>query len=374
MKIGILTFQRVHNYGALLQAYAMLSFLKKLGHNVEFVDYWPKYHSQHYDLIPDFWNRNFLSKLKGIFLLCIGFFSILKRRKKYLNFIHHHLFLQKKPKYLSKNELKNLPYDLIIYGSDQIWRRYQLKNFKGFDEVYFGEFPQNPCIKISYAASMGILDFQPNEAQQIQQWLHNFNAISVRELELQQHIEKFFHIPCSFVLDPVFLLPKEEWLSLCKSISITKNEKYIFFYNILPSTDATMFANFCEKHTGYKIIEVRGRANPLLIGSRYKHNVGPIEFLSLIKNAEIVLSTSFHGTAFAILFEKEFYCVGMKKNNMRIQSLLESLNLNNRFSENFDPTIFSSQKINYNMVKTKLYELRQQSLNFLKLHINENKF
>ena len=141
MKIGILTFHRAHNYGALFQAYATQAFLSRQGHQAEMIDYWPTYHDDEYRMIPYFKTRSLLGKIKAILMILIGFRRILKRSKMYKNFIRDQFNLLGEPRYRSKEAISDLSYDMVIYGSDQIWRGSIFAGIKGFNDVYYGEYP-----------------------------------------------------------------------------------------------------------------------------------------------------------------------------------------------------------------------------------------
>jgi len=121
------------------------------------------------------------------------------------------------------------------------------------------------------------------------------------------------------------------------------------------------------EHFNYKIVEIPGtRPNPLLIGSRYKQTESPFGFLSLIYYADMVVSTSFHGVAFSVLFEKEFYCIGLGNNSDRVVSLLNSLGIDNRYLDSIeDYNIDMHKKIDYKLVKAKLNPLVNDSQSFI---------
>lgn len=364
MKIGILTYHRSHNYGALLQGYALQTYLKKLGHQTEIIDYWPEYHADLYQLIPHFKALSYKGKVKSILLLLIGYSRILKRNRQYKQFIHKQFCVPHKPRYETKEAMNEIEYDLVVYGSDQIWRRSNFPLFKGFNDVYFGAYPINVKRKITYAASMGVIDVNDQDKPKLSQMLTNFDTISVREEELKQLVVDTMGHSVSLVLDPVFLLEKEEWLNLNPHLTSDSQDKYIFFYHLTPSNEAIELTNRLEAHYGYKVIEIRGRVEPLLFGDRYLHTGNPIDFISLIQNAEIVISTSFHGVAFSLVLEKQFYALGMKNNSGRVQSLLDKLGISDRLLSDINQANFE-EKIDYDKVNTEIASLKQQSKNYL---------
>ena len=365
MKIGILTYHRAHNYGALLQCYALKEYLKKYNHVVEIIDYWPEYHNESYKLLSLklFSDYSILGKCKFILIFIFGFSRILKRRKGYINFIYNVLELPKKIRYSNGKDICD-HYDVVIYGSDQIWRKQKTLILNGFDEVYFGEYPTNTKLRISYAASMGVIKLLEKDSEYLEKILKNFNEISVREVDLQ-NVLKYIGYNANIVLDPVFLLNKEDWNTLIDCSKIKLPSKYIFFYHLTFSTDALILIEKLKLFYGYEIIEIRNVVNPLLIGSRYKYQIAsPEDFLKLFKNAEFVVSTSFHGTALSIIFEKQFYITGMGNNSERSRTLLKNLEIGNRYLDNIE-TIDLAEVIDYQQVNIRLVDLQNKSKNFI---------
>lgn len=364
MKIGILTYHRAHNYGALLQAFALKTHLTNLGHNVNFVDYWPTYHGEEYQLIPFFKNRSIFGKIKSIIFLIFGFSRIIRRRHGYLQFIRQKLCLDDNPQFRTEIELTRVDYDVVIYGSDQIWRRSNSPNNNGFSDVYFGAFPKNVKHKVSYAASMGVVDINSQDKQYIKRMLKNFNAISVREEGLKKYIDELTPQSVALVLDPVFLLSKNDWSALISNMKRVTDEKYILFYHLTRSTEANSFVNYLNKRYQYRVIEIRGVVEPLLIGKRYFQTANPYDFVTLIQNAEIVVSTSFHGVAFSLIFEKQFYAFCANENSERIKSLLDNLGVSDRFISNNNTGVIDNL-IQYKIVNDKIASLRKESHQFL---------
>lgn len=371
MKIGILTYHRAHNYGALLQGYALKTYLRSLGHQAEMIDYWPEYHNEDYKLIPYFKSRRFLGKVKAVLLLLLGYNQIIKRTNGYKQFMSEQLEISDKPLYTTEESMNEMEYDLAVYGSDQIWRHSNYPLFKGFSDVFFGSYLPKVKKKITYAASMGIIEVDQKDKDYLKRMLANFDALSVREEELKQLVDEIMWDNVSLVLDPVFLLKKEQWIKLYSGSIPVCQEKYIFFYQLTPSKEAIGFVDRLKDYYGYKVIEIRGRVEPLLFGERYYQTANPYEFLSLIQNAEIVVSTSFHGVAFSLVFEKQFYALGMKNNSGRVHSLLNKLGISDRLLTDTNQVNFE-EKIYYQQVNEKKEELIKQSQNYLIETINNS--
>ena len=371
MRIGILTYHRAYNYGAVLQCYGLKTFLESQGHIVSIIDYWPDYHADTYKILNGFRTKSTLSKIKSLIILLIGIRRIRKRNNGYKQFIYNYLNINKKISHKTIDSVKSLVFDIVVYGSDQIWRKSFVNGVFSYESIYWGELPKKVMRKISYAASMGIInDINENDTKFIKRMLLNFDAISVRECDLLKLLSDQFNVNAKLVLDPVFLIDKIEWLQLCVKASKKSEikEKYILFYHLVHSEESMAFVNNLAKRNGYRIIEIRGKVNPIKIGTQYYQTLNPIDFLELIKNAEIVVSTSFHGIAFSIIFEKQFYAIGMGTNSGRAKSLLNILNIHNRYIET-DYKQFFFDNIDYSKIFPKLMTLKEESIAYLNSNI-----
>lgn len=318
MKIGIFTFHCAHNYGAMLQAYALQTYLISQGNDAYIVDYRPKYFFKFYR--PHSW-AHWLSKKpsKTLKKLISEPFLFRERTKRWNAFNEFHL---NKYKLYDYNKIKESKFDLLIFGSDQIWNK-QLTN-NSFDDNYWATGFNCPCI--SYAASMGN---KPSEEDfsTIARLLKNFKHISVRESDLVSQLSVLINKPISLTCDPVFLLSKEEWANICTPL---QNKKpYVLCYNLQKSQECRNVAEMISNEKGYEIKEIIGYisydASPDALLS-----IGPAEFISYFLNASFIVTSSFHGTAFSLIFEKNFYTVGVKSAKGRITSLLTMLGLQNR--------------------------------------------
>lgn len=362
MKIGILTYHRAENYGALLQAYALKTYLESLGHNVSFVDYWPKYHSDYFRLFPlsMFRKRNIKGKIMMLFRLALWGIPKYIRKSRLQQFMHKRLGVSKMPLY-TNDDCKTEQYDMVVYGSDQIWRKQKLGGVE-FDSWYFGSDNVQSLRKVVYAGSMGAVSLDSKDEAFVLQQMKNFDALSVRERDLHD----FFSskgIESQLVCDPVFLLSKNEWQEVVSKKMPQK--RYILFYNLLNSPDSVSFVNQLSKETGLPVKEI----NKCLSLSRFLHSryvsCASVErFLGLIRDAEYVVSNSFHGVAFSIIFEKRFFAVGMGERANRVVSLLESSGIPDRYICNGIPFNYE-EIISYDTVKEKLDVFREKSMCYL---------
>lgn len=322
MKIGILTYHRAHNYGAVLQCYALKQYLQSLGHTTIVVDYKPSYF--HYGLFV--WYKWLsLNPLKLIMKIKAQrrTFAISKKRyNAFEKFIEDYLL----PKYVNLNK-EQKGFDAFIFGSDQIWR----KNGNSFDPIFWGEFKAaNHAKLISYAASMGRASLSVAEQQQVSKWLERFSSILVREDSLKALLSPLTEKDVEVVVDPTLLLPSQEWNRI--AIKPKYNRPYVLVYQVIENPATLAIAKEAAKRIGADIIEIASKVINKQSDHRILYDVSPCEFLGWVSAASMVITTSFHGTAFSIIYSKPF--VSIKQNlpsDLRISSILKSFDLSERF-------------------------------------------
>ena len=359
MKIGILTYHRAHNYGAMLQAYALRTYLHNQGHDVEFIDYWPDSHNKQYTLFKPIRGKSLYFKILNIISDSVTLIRRTIRMNKFNNFRKKHLGINDSIKYTTNKEPIIERYDCVVVGSDQIWRtqEYEGKHV-GIDPMYLCTNIPNTTRCISYAASMGIISLTSEDEHVIRTSLKNFNTILVRENSLKQLVESLGY-SAHVVLDPTLLLTKQQWDQLIPSHRYSQ-KPYVLFYELMPSQEALAFAKKkalslnCELLIMDSIIHTLPRKNHIAYAS-------PIEFMHAIRDAEFVIATSFHGTAFSIIFEKQFITIGLKKNADRVKTLLQQVGI----PEQYQDLPIETSKINYKEVNTTLQTIRQHSQQLL---------
>ncbi len=373
-KIGILTYHRAENYGALLQAYGLRTYLRQQGFDVSFVDYWPSYHDSYFNIfsLNRFKKSGVKAKIQYLFETVV-FYGLKRRRKRNLqSFMKNQLGLPEEIKYSSNKAVCN-EFDVVVYGSDQIWRKQNLPGCKGYDFWYFGS-DNVTAKKISYAGSMGAINTTPEEDEQLKPYFERFAALAVREAPLKDYLAKM-GLNSTVVLDPVFLLNKEDWRKMYSSSksALRPKDKYILYYNLLSSTESTSFANQLANRTGFPIIEISKKYGIKQLGGRYNHTATVGMFLQLIDNAEYVVSNSFHGVAFSLIFQKQFFAVGMGEKANRVVSLLQSAGIPERYVRDAGASTLLIKPIDYQIVDNQLQSIINKSIYYLTNSIrNEN--
>lgn len=366
MKIGILTFHRAENFGATLQAYALQKYLINNGYDARIVDYRCKAIERNYDI----YNPRILISRKNVFvsirLYLERFRNIQERtikKKHFRDFWSKYLVLTQ-PVYKVEEDLG---FDAYITGSDQVWN---LHLTHGLDKMYFLSFPmKDGAKKISYAASS---ENDPNgllwkKRDSVKRMLKSFDAVSVREDFLKDGLARFVPNTISVCLDPTFLLNKSDYVVLSKQPDI--REKYVVVYHMTPSKDGAALAERIARKYTYKIIEIFGGYSYNKDKERYKSNLGPSEILGYISNAEVVITTSFHGLALSVILNKEFWVIN-HSGNYRQRNLLSLLGLDNRLviSQEQCPV---DEQIDFSSVKNVLNEAVQSSKDFLRKALDE---
>ena len=326
MKIKTITCHNVYNTGASLQAYALAQYLKGIGNEVEIIDYVPDYLTHHkFTGIgnlkyakPVLRELYLLLKLPGRIKERYG-----KRKREFDKFTAKYLPLTQMH-YSSYEELCENPpeADIVFAGSDQIWNTL-FKN--GKDPAFYLQFMPDSCVRASYAASFATPDVVDEWKDQVKKWLTDLDYISVREKTGVKIIENLGICTAVQVMDPVFLLSKEEWEQMTKENIFS--EKYIFLYDFDVRADIAEYAKKIAKRNGWKIYSFLKNS----YADKCFHEEGPEMFLALIKQSQMVISNSFHATVFSIILEKKFVVFNRRESiNTRMQDLLNILNLSER--------------------------------------------
>ena len=322
MKIGILTQQLRANYGGILQNYALQQVLKQMGHEVWTIDYgkftW-------IDWLDNAW-RVLAHKMLGH----KARFAITPPEKNRIEaplrrFVENNIQLTiPRCKRFNKKIIRKYGFDALIVGSDQVWRPV----YNDYIEDCFLSFALKMDIKrVAYAASFGTdkWAFTQQQTEQCAVLAKKFDGISVREKSGIALCDKFLGVNATHVLDPTLLLQVEDYEILCKDIP--KREAFVFAY-ILDGNDEIMDdINAFAKSKGLPFIIKSA-------DSKISSDDSIELWISYFRDAAFVITDSFHGTIFPVIFNKDFYVYGnIQRGNSRFCSLLECLGLENRIVE-----------------------------------------
>jgi len=321
MKIGILTYHSAHNYGAMLQAYALQTNLKDLGHEVQFVHY----HSESLELK----NRR-KQKIRSLRQLVVRVAVFVLRKKFKRRFSNFESFMKSNLKctrrYKSTDELNEDPpvFDAFICGSDQVWNM-----GSGGEPAFFLRFPVGDAKRISYAASFGSGSIPQEYEKRLVEWVQPFDAVSVRESTGVDILKNISGTDACQVMDPVFLLSSDEWNQIAIEPEYTR--EYILFYSLEPSKKVSDLLKYLSKSLNMPIVILgKGGGFVLTCKTRMAIDSGPAEFLGWFKRASFVVTNSFHATAFSIIYRKPFFTIPHSTRNARMESLLQLTGLLSR--------------------------------------------
>lgn len=333
-KTGIITFQNANNYGAVFQAFALKKTVEKLGKSVQVINY----------------------DSPGMCLKRI-------QQKQFNDFIS--LYLDLTDEYNDKNEIDTSIFDAIISGSDQVWN----PRLTGGDITYFLDFVPDNVKKVSYAASIGLNgDLFIEHKDVFEKYVPSFSGISLREethVEYIQSIAKDKEVIAS--IDPSLLLTSKEYLDAF-NLPDNRSEDYIFVFSYALDPKMYDFANMLSLKSGYKIVALSPyNAGSYVKGTRVVKNVPPVEWLELFNKAKLVITDSFHGMMFSIVFNKPFYAYTPNRSNVaRVRDVLKKLDIEDRKLTHITSIKDVVWEMDYTKVNEKLENERKKSIEYLK--------
>lgn len=361
-RVGILTYHFAINYGAILQCYALKRVISKLGYESKVLNYITNKQEENNKI--NLKTLNIKNIIREIILL--RFYRVRKNKiNKFNYFIKENLNLSEKTSNLEELNilLKKDKYDAIVCGSDQVWNI----NIKDFEEAFF--LPIDFEVKkIGYAISIG--NSTEEELKKYNREIRDFKNISVREKKAIPILNKISSMEIIEVLDPTLLLKKNEWNLLLKGKENAIKKPYIVCYLLKKEVfdlEYKLIEKIKEKYK-LEIYFINQRYSKYSFKKNTLYDIGIEEFLLILKEAELIITDSFHGTLFSIIYEKEFITLIEKKNlaDTRRQNILEKLELEVRgiyLDQNYN---LDFSKIDYKKVNNKLNKYREESLKYLK--------
>ena len=349
MRIGIITFINTINFGASLQAYALQEIIKESGNDVEIIKYVNKKIEE-----KETNSKSSIFNLKGVFKKMIMGKGI---KSKIIAFQKYEQANIKFGEVLTDDTINSIneKYDMFITGSDQVWNM----RITDGDWKYFLDFVKDNNKKVSYAPSFGN-DVFPNEMKEkASYYLKDFSALSVREESGKKLIEEILGRKAEVVLDPTLLLKKEEWQK--RILFKPKIKHYILVYFPHNKKIVFDFVKRLKDKTGLPVIYL-SISPKIQKGVKTIYNASPDEFLGWIQNADYVVTGSFHGTAFSINLNKQFF-YEPSGNGSRIDNLVRLTGTQERSILN--ENILVGEDIDYKMVNKKLELEREKSIKWL---------
>lgn len=371
MKVDIITRHAVPNYGSLLQSYATQKTIEKMGFESEIIDY-VRYDERKNTLVNSMikgkkWDKNFLNRL--IYKTIQGpnyghmFSKFAQYRKNFLKVTNI--------KYGNIEEIKNdLPEaDVYCSGSDQIWGKIGTANL---DEAYFLKFVENKNKRcIAYSSSFGKEILDKEFESKLPKLLKNYDKILVREDSAKKIIKNVGINDVEQVLDPTFLLKREEWFEL---INKTKpiNNKYILVYQLHDNKEFEKYAKEFARRTKLKLLRLSGSIYHIFRTGKLIYLPDQYEFLRYFNDAQYILTDSFHATAFSLILNKNFVDILPGKTSTRITSVLKLTGLENRILKDYNDFSYIGENIDFENCNKILSDERERSLRLFKEAIVEN--
>lgn len=387
MKIGIITYHFPYNSGAALQCVALQTALENMGHEVQVINYRPWYHQirytpkknivfvikEHYETsaYAGFAKRCLASLYKGLKAVYFNLFKSKMFRvseEKFSRFVRR--YIKESRLYRTLEDLQKSPpeCDVIISGSDQLWNTELTKG--GFDPAYFVSFAPRGCKRMTYAVGVNFADNVSNVSQ-VKQLIADMDAISLREEKFYRTIKRISRpgMPLHQDLDPTLLHDAETYTRFESKTCNLPSDSYILVYTMGDKVQGRVYAvaKKLAEETGLPVIDITG--NP--VRGAYTFGVpsikaGPDEFLTYIKSAKYVVTNSFHGTAFSIIYRKQFVVIPHSKTGNRVTDLLHRLGLDSRWSNTQEDALaIIKNPVDYSVAEKRIAALRQESLDFI---------
>lgn len=380
-KVGLVTCYFKNNYGSVLQAYATKKILDNnnipnetinIDNNIDFKKGKRKYY------LKQLFNFNFIKSKLGMIKLKLDK-KIVKdlgknisiRDKKYKEFRQEFNLSESTKTYEELKKLTIKKYSNIIVGSDQLWLPVNI-----VADYYTLNWVPDNINKISYSTSFGVSKIDKKYNDKYNYFLNRINHLSVREDTGIKLIKDISGIDAKLVCDPTILLTREEWDEVAVKDRIIK-DKYILCYFLGSNIKHRKFAEKLKNKTGYKIVSLNHCDEYVKYSDIFAditpYDIGPKEWLNLIKNAEYICTDSFHGTVFSLIYNKPFFnfrrynSKSIASTNSRLDSLLNIVNINNERiltgDEDIDTVL--KYKINFDTVNNKLDKFRNESKKWL---------
>lgn len=332
MKIRIITIHGIPNFGSVFQSYALCEYLKAHGYDdVAIIDY-----------NPDYYNAKSLRAIIGKML---NYGSYKRRTEKFRSFIERNLPLTEKS-FANVSELKQHDFsaDVYIAGGDQLWNVYHTC---GSDDAYKLTWVDGK--KISYGTSLGQTDFTDAQLRELAAKISDFASVGVRESTSVPMLSSV-GIAATHCVDPVYLLEDKAYHRFLKPVD---QPPYLLVYLVTPSELLNKTIKILSEAYGLKVILCSGFSQKCPCDAFLK-DLGPDEILSYIYNAQIVLSSSFHATAFSMLFRKQFFVILPDQHtNERIVDILTARKLMSQIIDNEEQlTDIADKKVNYDTIES----------------------
>lgn len=366
-KIGIITFHNSYNCGSMLESYAIYKIMCEIDSKAEIINFSSDGQKKLYSVFEK--NTSLKNVVKNL-LVFPHRKQLLANNNKYEEFKNKYFKLSKE--YTSDN-LSDDDYSILIAGSDQIWNI----TIDDYDDAYFLSFGKN-AKKVAYAPSFGSKDIMKNSnnPNKYKELISNFDALSVREENGKKWIKKLTGKDAEVLIDPTLLYDNKFYDNIIDD-KCTPNFKYIFFY--CPSFDRGLCKFVKKISLKYNLPVVCWSSKSYYkkfiytFGFKLPEYESPSVYLSLIKNAELVFTTSFHGTIFSTIYKKRFFTLkngGMYGDDDRVMTLLKQLDITERLIEPvYDEKYDYLKEMDYTSYNKNLKKLQNKAQKYIEKNV-----
>lgn len=366
--IGLITFHESDNYGTCLQAFALQTMIENLDYNCNIINY-----KRHNIINNSKRDRNSIKKI----IEAYGFRNLFRikkikkhsaeKKESFSNFRKKY-FHYTENIYYSVDDLKKIEnyYDAFVCGSDMIWT---LDRIDEVDIFFMNFIKKKP--KIAYAPSFGSSTINLKVNSDILEMLNKFNSLSCREKSGVEFINNNCINEANFVCDPTLLIPKDKWFEMFNFKNNTENKVVSYLFEGTPTWAKNIF-NKLEEESAIEYIPMTVPEIGIMLSKNKIEAIGPEEFVKNIASAKMVITNSYHGLLFSIIFEKQFIVLRRDKSGKwghfeeRMRGILKYLGLENRIIEVESDYTKIKSEINYKLINDKIEKLRNSSLKYLK--------
>lgn len=334
-KIRLITFHTPKNYGAVLQAYSLMSFLQNYSNDVAIIDFNTKHLRRMYSVFP---RVNSVKSFLTLLYLFPTYYPKHVKFRRFEKFVKKHLILTDRYESFAEleNAMKTEGVDIFITGSDQVFNPNRIEEER---KAFFLSFVAPNKNKVSYAGSFGCKEIPIERKEEILGYLKGYKGISVREESGVKLLKNTYGIDAVCVVDPVLLNNRNFWTSICIPYKKRNISNYFLFYRLMNDKVIDERVSELAREKGLELVVITDGLCRIK-GAKILRDVGPCEFLALYKDSRFVATDSFHGVVFSIVFQKQFVFVDTRENtNNRGLELLKKLQIDdkayieNRFSE-----------------------------------------
>lgn len=364
MKISVITLHRVRNYGSSLQTLATQSFFKKMGFDVEIIDYYPERYTS-LGLLKRLKNKSKTLAHNAVLLTgarIIMSASYVKKKIVFDGFLKKYIHLSNQT-FREESDFKNYKSESNAFctGSDQVWNSHWNE---GIDKPLYLSFIPSELYKFSYASSIGNEVLSKAEADEVSMLLSDYRHITVREKDGINILDRI-GLKAEQMLDPTLLFSMEYWN---KYISDKySDQKYIVTYNLHHDKRVDTLAQSLSKKYGIKVYNISYNIHDIIRKGTLKWCPKVEDYLDLIKNAQYVITDSFHATVFSIIFHTKFFSIYPEQASSRIRSILTLTRLDSRASETIPDIEAVSEEIDFSEADAILADERKRSINYMEL-------